>query len=95
MEQALNPVKKKEQSHHAMTLRMNERYNSYLDFMAMRTGLDKSQLIRLAIHLMPFNEEFQRICDHYYHTNPRSAKDRFVFVNLWNQESFGWKRCDI
>jgi hypothetical protein len=91
VEQVLNPMTKKKQ-HHAMTLRINDQYNSYLDYMAIRTGLDKTQLIRLAIHLMPFNEDFQRICDHYYNMNPRSMKDRFVFMNIWNQDSFLWKR---
>lgn len=87
-----NPLNKHGESSNPMTLRMNDDYANYLDNLKIETGLDKNQLIRLLIHLAPWNEEFQKICNHYYQLNPRSSKDRFIRFNEWRMEDVGWKR---
>ncbi|WJJ55248.1 hypothetical protein QB910_000004 [Dabrowskivirus KKP3916] len=87
-----NPLRKRDE-HNAMTLRLNDEYNDYLEYMKVRTGLDKSQLIRLAIHLAPFNDEFIRVCEYYYENNPRSSKDKWIYYNDWRVNGVGWKRA--
>lgn len=75
-------------NYHAMTLRMNANYNAYLDNLAFATRLDKAQIIRLLIHLSPFNEEFNQIMDRYKRAD---RKNHWYWVNDWEQDEDNWK----
>lgn len=72
-----------------MTLRYNSTYASFVEHHAIRTGLDKVQIIRLAIHLAPFDPMFNAILDQYVREDQRGI----VFIKDWTKnDNILWKK---
>lgn len=74
--------RQEEQEVHEMMLRMNSKLNTYLEYWKMRTGVDKSQMIRLLIFLAPHNKLFNQIMESF--TKPE--RKGIVYIHQWNDD---------
>ena len=81
-----HPILDRHNHSHAMTIRINADYNAYLENIAYLTRLDKSQLIRLLIHLAPYNAKFNELVER------RIANDKrgIIFVVDWEDDFDTW-----
>lgn len=72
---------------HTLPCRFNSDYYAYLQNLSYRTGLDMVQLIRLLIHLSPWNQEFNLIIDRYI----KADKRNIVITHAWDEDEDLWR----
>lgn len=82
-------IKKEKMQIHRITLRYPMKYHKFLHFTSIKTGLDVSALIRLAIHIAPQTELWKDIIK--LHIQPEWV--HMAIFPDWDTEQFNhlWK----
>lgn len=76
----------KTKDYHTMSLRFDKAYADYLDDLSYRTGLPVSALVRLAIHLAPYSDDFR----HQVEEHAKRRKHNVQPVPHWKKNEKIW-----